>query len=58
MSLLIVVHRSCLSNQNKTNTKVDKIIFVASAKSRELPKDLIEAVISEATESSRGKLNR
>lgn len=45
--------RSCLSNQNKTNTKVDKIIFVASAKSRELPKDLIEAVISEATESSR-----
>lgn len=41
-------------NDNKINTKVDRIIFIASAKSENLPEELMKSVRFLALEGSRG----
>lgn len=49
-----IVKHFFFGNDNKTNTKVDRIIFIASAKSENLPEELIKSVRFLALEGSRG----
>lgn len=44
-----------LTYNDENHSKVDRIIFVASAKSRECPTELIKAVRSQAMDGRRGK---